>query len=298
MSKHSGRPPAKQTTVIPPRDLINGYVAIKHCRHGVMMYNLNDLFVGRAMDLYGEWCENELAALGQLIRPGDTVIDVGANIGTHTVFFSKKVAADGIVYALEPQRITYEFLCANLALNGLVNVIPMQIAVGNQTGRVNIPVLDPGSPQNFAAMQVEGHHSGDMVPLLPLDTLDLQRCNLIKIDVEGMELKVLLGAEKTIRSRRPFLFVENNTDNGSPETVQALFDMGYLCWWHISNYFNPDNFFHNKDNIFANYIPESNMICAPKELNMNVSGFEPVTGPNDTWVQALTRLGVIKAPTA
>ncbi len=46
-----------------PPLLVNGYVSFKQCSHGLMMYNLNDLFVGRALDLYGEWCDAELVAL-------------------------------------------------------------------------------------------------------------------------------------------------------------------------------------------------------------------------------------------
>jgi FkbM family methyltransferase len=279
---------------IPGRILVNDYVSIKQCRHGLMMYNLNDLFVGRALDLYGEWCLAELDCLGQLLHPGDVAVDVGANIGTHTVFFSKKVAPGGIVYAFEPQRISFEYLCANIALNGLVNVVPIQAALGDKSLDLIIPILNPASQQNFASLNVEGHTAGDAVKLFPLDNMDLKRCNLIKIDVEGMEHKVILGAEKTIRKCRPYLFVENNKKEGAPETIQALFDLDYKCWWHIAPYYNPDNFFHNPENVFSNFVPESNMICVPKELNLNVKGFEPVMDQNDTWVKALTRLGIIK----
>ncbi|MCE1252381.1 MAG: FkbM family methyltransferase [Anaerolineae bacterium] len=285
-SKHN---PVSHTSV-PAPIIVNQYMSLKKCRHGLMLYNLNDLFVGRSMDLYGEWCEAELNTLGQLLLPGDVVIDVGANIGTHSVFFAQKVGPQGLVYAIEPQRITYEILCANIALNTLLNALPMQVAIGEKNGKIIIPVLNPESQQNFAAFKIEGHKDGDVVNLLPLDELNLSRCKLIKIDVEGMELKVLHGAQKTIQQLRPFLFVENNSREGSPETVQALFDLGYKCWWHIANYFNPDNYFQNKENIFAQFVPESNMICVPGEFNFNVTGFEAVTSPNDTWISAVERI--------
>jgi FkbM family methyltransferase len=261
------------------------------------MYNLNDLFIGRAMDIYGEWCEAELACLGQIVKSGDVVVDVGANIGTHTVFFSKKVSLGGVVYAFEPQRITYEFLCANLALNGLQNVVPIQAGAGDSAGEIIIPVLDPSVVQNFGCLNIEGHPTGELVKILSLDSMELKRCNLIKIDVEGMELKVLRGAEKTIRDHRPLLFVENNNREGAPELVQTLFDMGYKCWWHIAAYYNTENFFHNKENVWVNFVPESNMICVPKESDLNVTGFESVISATDTWVQALNRLGLIKSET-
>lgn len=295
MSKRHTNPPnlpiAKTSgSKIPARLTTNGYTAIKQCRDGMMIYNINDLFVGRSLDLYGEWCAEELIILDKILRPGDVVIDVGANIGSHTVFFGRKVEPSGVVYAIEPQRLTFEFLCANLAINGLVNTIPLQVGAGEKEEQIMIPVLNPESPQNFAALSIEGHTQGEPVKIITIDSLNLQRCNLIKIDVEGMELQVLSGAVQTIKTCRPFLFVENNTKEGAPQTVQAIFELGYTCWWHIAPYYNPDNFFHNRENIFANFVPESNMICVPQELNLNVTGFEPVVGIEDNWVQAVMRI--------
>jgi FkbM family methyltransferase len=272
------------------RLLVNDYVSIKNCRHGLFMYNLNDLFIGRGMDIYGEWCDAELTCLGQVIKTGDTIIDVGANIGTHTVFFSKKVGRGGTVYAFEPQKVTFEFLCANLALNGLLNVIPRQTGLGDELSAMIVPVLDPSVSQNFGCLNIEGHSDGEPVKVVPLDALELKRCNLIKIDVEGMELKVLDGAEKTIKNLRPILFIENNSKEGNSELVQKLFDLGYDCWWHIAAYYNPNNFFNNKENVWTNLVPESNLLCVPKELEQNIVGFEPVISATDSWTQVVTRL--------
>lgn len=288
--KQTIKPIAQPRSTLHSRLLVNNYVSIKQCRHGLFMYNLNDLFVGRGMDIYGEWCEAELDCLGQILKTGDVVVDVGANIGTHTVFFSQKVGSAGRVFAFEPQRMTFEMLCANLVLNGLLNVAPIQNGVSDQQGEIMVPVLNPAVAQNFAALKIEGHATGDLVKVQPLDALELKRCDLIKIDVEGMELKVLQGAEKTIRDCRPLLFAENNSREGSPELVQALFDLGYKCWWHIAPYYNPNNFFHNNENVWDNIVPEANMVCVPKESPLNVKGFESVVEVTDTWVQAVTRL--------
>src|SRR5271165_2730364 len=73
----------------PTRLVESTHMAVRKCRHGTMMYNVNDSFIGRSLDLYGEWCDDEVAVLGQILSPGDVVVDVGANIGTHTVFFAK-----------------------------------------------------------------------------------------------------------------------------------------------------------------------------------------------------------------
>lgn len=273
-----------------PRLLTNGYVSIKQCRHGLFMYNLNDLFISRSLDIYGEWCNSELDCLGQLIKPGDVVVDIGANIGTHTVFFGKAVSPGGSVIAFEPQRVIFEFLCANIVLNGLINVKPIQKGVGDRIESIHIPLLNPAVAQNFGGFGIQGHDKGEIIDIVPLDQLQLERCNLLKIDVEGMESGVLRGAEKTIKKCRPLIFVENNSEKGSPELMETLFQQDYQCWWHIANYYNPNNFFKNAENIWQNIMPEANLLCIPKSINANITGFEKVTDVEDNWMKAVKRI--------
>ena len=141
---------------IPKRLIESCHVAVKKCRHGLMMYNVNDSFIGRSLDLYGEWCEAEAEILGQVVKAGDVALDVGANIGTHTVFLAKAVGDKGLVAAFEPQRLVFQTLCGNVALNGLTNVTCMLAAVGKERGQVRIPTLDPRAALNFGAVQAGG----------------------------------------------------------------------------------------------------------------------------------------------
>src|ERR1700759_4504087 len=97
----------------------NRYLGVKRCRHGGFMFNRNDAYIGRSLDLYGEWCDFEIQLLSRFINPGDTVVDVGANIGTHTVAFANLVGAGGVVPAFEPQRRLFQMLSGNVALNAL-----------------------------------------------------------------------------------------------------------------------------------------------------------------------------------
>ena len=87
-----------------------------------MLYNEHDIYIGRSLDLYGEFSEGECDVFRQLIQPGWTVLELGANIGSHTVFLAKRVGPSGRVIAFEPQRIVFQTLCANIALNNLLNV--------------------------------------------------------------------------------------------------------------------------------------------------------------------------------
>src|SRR5437773_2697778 len=88
---------------------------LKQCRHGMMLYNINDVYIGRSLDQYGEFSEGELDLFQQFVKPGQLILEVGANIGAHTVWLAQAVGSTGTVLAFEPQRIVYQALCANLA---------------------------------------------------------------------------------------------------------------------------------------------------------------------------------------
>src|SRR4051812_3357049 len=118
------------------------------CRHGRMLYNINDRFVGRSLELYGEYSEGEIILFQQLLAADDVVVEVGANIGAHTVWFGKHTSGGGAVVAFEPQRLIFQTLCANVALNNLTNVLTFQQAVGDTRGVVQVPVLDPRASHN------------------------------------------------------------------------------------------------------------------------------------------------------
>src|SRR5579863_5570557 len=110
------------TTVEYALDAYNGFNRVCQCRYGMMVYNAHDKFVGRFLDKYGEYCEAEVGLFKLIVRNGDCVIDAGANIGAHTLFFARATWPGGLVLAFEPQRLVYQTLCANLALNSIKNV--------------------------------------------------------------------------------------------------------------------------------------------------------------------------------
>lgn len=103
-------------------------------RHGTFLYNRQDEFVGRSLELYGEWSEAEILLFRQLIEPDCVVVEAGSNIGAHTVWFSRAVGDRGRVIAYEPQRSVFQLLCANLALNERFNVDARCEAIGRTDG--------------------------------------------------------------------------------------------------------------------------------------------------------------------
>jgi FkbM family methyltransferase len=243
---------------------------VKRCRDGLMAFNRNDMYIGRSLELYGEYSAGERKVFTDLIKPGMTVLDVGANIGVFTLPMARAVGAGGTVIAFEPQRISFQTLCANVALNSLINVDCRCNAVGRRPGTVTVPMLDPNATQNFGGLSLEGREQGLPVDVITIDGLKLGQCHFMKIDVEGMEEDVIRGGDRTIRSHRPLMYVENDRAAKSDALVRAIDRLGYRMFWHRAIMFNPDNFAGNRENVFGPLV-SLNMLCVPAERNPNVN---------------------------
>ncbi|MGE4280490.1 MAG: FkbM family methyltransferase [Magnetospirillum sp.] len=258
--------------------------AIRRCRHGHMMYLRGDRYVGRSLELYGEYSEAEVDLFRQIVHPGHVVVEAGANIGSLTIPLARRVGDKGRVFAFEPQRAVYNVLCANLALNGLMNVDALRSAVGGQTGQVSIPVLDYTGTGNYGGVTLGASRKGpaESVPVVNIDALNLPKLDFLKIDVEGHELAVLQGAAATIDRLRPALFVENDRRTLSRQLIEMIQAHNYRLWWHLSPLYRADNFHGNPDNVFGNVL-SINMLGLPMERKTAVTHLRPVEGVEDWW---------------
>ncbi|MBV9567006.1 MAG: FkbM family methyltransferase [Hyphomicrobiales bacterium] len=260
--------------------LENREVRLKATRHGLMLYHSKDAYVGRSFDLYGEFSEGEIGLFRQLLQPGSVVLDIGANIGAHTLYFAAAVAPGGGVIAYEPQRAIHQMLCANLALNGITNVRALLAGAGRERGIAQVPVLDYTAANNFGGISLGMGGPSEPVDIVPVDALGLGRCDLMKIDVEGMEGEVVAGAGATIARFRPMLYVENDRREKSAALIEQLLSLGYELFWHLPSLFNPQNFFGQAANVFEGIV-SINMLGVPREAKHNVSGFHRVGDPED-----------------
>lgn len=225
----------------PPRIEFNEVV---QSRFGPMLLNRNDLFVSAGIRETGVWSGDELELLGQLIAPGQTVLDVGANMGTHTLAFCNFVGPTGMVHAFEPQRIMFQAMVATVALNSWTNAYCHQTLVGARKGRMRLPGIRYDLPSNFGMMTLAPDREraetlsyrdddpGEEVEMITIDSLKLAACHLIKIDVEGMEIDVLRGAARTIKAHRPLIYMECQPDQRSQDALKLLKSMGYATWRH------------------------------------------------------------------
>ncbi|GGJ03065.1 methyltransferase [Neoroseomonas lacus] len=166
---------------------------------------------------------HQMAAARQLIRPGSVIVDAGANIGNHTLFFAKVCGASE-VHAFEPLRTIFAILKQNVALNGLVNVHCHNMALGAVAGRGSLAHFPT---QNIAASQFK-LAGGTDYPVMPLDALPLDRLDLLKIDVEGTQVTMLEGARETVQRHRPLIWIELRAKHGEFEPGDAMLrSLGY-----------------------------------------------------------------------
>jgi FkbM family methyltransferase len=256
-------------------------------RYGPLLYNQFDKYVGGSIAAYGEFSEGEAAMFSQLVGQGHVVVEAGANIGAHTVYLAKLVSEQGAVFAFEPQRIVFQTLCANIALNQLVNVVTRQQGLGRQFGEMVLPNVDPRVENNFGGLSLLSKGAGEKVGIVTIDSLGLQRCNLIKVDVEGMEEEVISGAVNTIAKFRPLLYLENDRAEKSASLIRFLQSLNYRVWWHLSPLFNPDNFAKNSQNIFGGVV-SINILCQPAESARPVAGLREILDANDRWDQSVS----------
>jgi FkbM family methyltransferase len=232
---------------------------IAECRHGRFTFRSDDVYIGRSLDLYGEYSEGEVELFRKYVNGGSIVIEVGANIGTLTVPLARLASR---VIAIEAQPANASMLERNITDNGLTNVTVIDKAAGARPGATKMRALDDLASKNFGGIAVG---AGDLnVEVITLDSLDVLYVSFIKIDVEGAERDVLLGARALIERDKPVLYVENDRREKSAELITLLTELGYRLFWHKPPLFNPSNFRGHPDNVFG-AIVSLNMLCLHKD---------------------------------
>ncbi len=174
---------------------------------------------------------------------GVKVIDCGANIGTHTVSWARHMTGWGDVLAIEAQERVFYQLCGAISINNCFNARAVNAAVGCIDGGImRIPQPNYQEYGSFGSVELEFpengvefigqvlNYSDDArvdVRAMTIDSLKLPRLDFIKIDVEGMELDVLAGAEATIWQHHPIIAAEA-LKTAKNSLTAAVLDMNYV----------------------------------------------------------------------
>jgi FkbM family methyltransferase len=163
-----------------------------------------------------------LAERRRLFGDGVVAVDCGANIGVHTVEWAALMAGWGSVISIEAQERIFYALAGNIALNNCFNASAILAAVGDHIGQQLVPRPDYLKPASYGSLELKQGNNEfigqeidysegncNKVELITIDSLELERLDLLKIDVEGMELEVLNGAQKSIKKYKPQMIVES-----------------------------------------------------------------------------------------
>lgn len=232
--------------------------------HGTLIVNRNDYCVTDHAQGFGvgfqilntssfdyEEVRLALTLLGNRLQtygPGVVAIDCGANIGVHTIEWARQMTGWGSVVAIEAQERLFYSLCGNISINNCMNARAIWAAAGSKSGKMRIPVPDYGKPASFGSLELRKREGTEcigqeidyreesciMVDIVTLDDLKLDRLDLLKIDVEGMEADVLVGAQRTINACKPMMIIE--VVKSDQDWIQSYLSLrGYRCYLFAGN---------------------------------------------------------------
>lgn len=195
----------------------------------------SDDFVGRAVILFGDLDPKVTWVVDRLLRPGDNVLDIGANWGLVTMRAARRVQATGHVHAIEPQERLVAYGRASVEQNRYSNITFHSIALSDAAGTMTLTVPHDNSGAAYLGKGIHGQPGRSQTVTVEetstfLESLSIERWRLWKIDVEGHEAAVLRGALRYLRGRhRPdvVLFEEHRKPTFDAESVQLLRSVGY-----------------------------------------------------------------------
>lgn len=176
-----------------------------HMKDGLVMElrpDMGDRFAFYEILLRGDYTNG-----GQRISPGDTVIDVGANVGCFSLLASRMVGASGRVIAIEPEEACFRQLRRNIDLNGATNIVPLRTAIGATEGTATLHITSSALFSSLYATANIGS-ADDKLQEVPMTTLELlmrargiQRCHYLKLDCEGAEHDIVRTLTPEVAAR-------------------------------------------------------------------------------------------------
>ncbi len=216
-------------------------VVVANLRYGAQAVVFANDYVGRTMYLWGEHDPRITAVMNAVLRPGDTVLDIGANFGVTGLFAAGRVGASGAVHLFEPQPLLAQCLRTSLLINGYSNSTVHECALSDRTGWADMTIRDPSNwgmttlsppkpdikPDIAHRVRVRMENAGDY-----LAATGSVGVALIKIDIEGHEAIVLSSMQRWLaeRARSAIVLFECHLDGREffqYDPVRILSELGY-----------------------------------------------------------------------
>jgi FkbM family methyltransferase len=253
------------TKTIPKQtiDSMKDSLLLTESRLGTFLVYKNDNVISKAIDMYGEYCHAEINILKEYL-PNEhcQYVDIGTNIGYQLVGVHKETNCMALGFEPNPKH----FAVASYNSKDYSKIQIINAGASNKNNEIVLKDFDHTQNSNYGDIHItEGE--GTTIKVVPLDSIPLDRCSVIKIDVEGHELEVLEGATKTISKYRPVIFYEAMEWDVWTKCHDFLSDRKYKQYW-VACRTNPlaPTFKTNKENPFGNSTV-SNILAVPAEIS-------------------------------
>jgi hypothetical protein len=223
------------------------FCRVAETRYGIVQYSPRHRAMARSLSYYGEYLQAECVLMERFIRPGAWLLEIGAGIGFHTLFMAGCVGRDGHVLAYEADPYFHRIAGQNLAANRVKNVTLLRRRIGAP--------LACGSSTEVAVDTVDG--------------LRLSKLDWIRVDGAAGSVGLLRGAQGTLWSLRPWLFIAIRTDDEVQAWVDGARDYGYQSRRLSTPLFNAQNYNQRSDDIFSGQAMQA-VVLVPEEIEMDV----------------------------
>lgn len=231
---------------------------------------MGDSYVSKAVFVDGVYASEEFRGWIPYLAYGQSIVEVGTHCGAHTLALARAVGHRGRVIGYEAQRGLAMMANGTMALNGMWHAEVRHCAVGASTGVIQMGRHNYLGGGNYGGIEAKDEGHGDPVKVTTLDHEAIEKCDFLKIDVEGMEHQVLSGGKSMIRRCQPVICIEADRKEGNVKTFPWLRQMGYKLFWQTPK-LGP---IHGDTSVV-------NALCIPNGKD-DPEGMKPI-GQGDVW---------------
>jgi len=194
-------------------------------------------------------------------NPHQIIFDIGANVGEYSLIAGKMVGEGGRIIAVEPNPKSFKILERNITLNSLTNVIPINMAIGsNSGGKIDLYGFEyaPTITTTTKRGDADYSFSADVITIDDIrKKLDVDYVSLLKIDIEGAEFSALSGGEETIKECRPKIIVEIHYRQDREKIINMLSNWGYtIVYERVLKPFSACDYFDFLDLLYLQHKSE------------------------------------------
>jgi FkbM family methyltransferase len=258
-------------------------------RVGEFLVYKNDQVISKAIKLFGEYCHAEVEIMKRYLDKNSRYVDIGTNIGYHLVGVYKEVGCSVLGFEPNPKH----FAVASYNSKGIEQIQLVNAAASDRNFKFKMKDFDPANTGNYGDIHKDDTGAVE-VNAISIDNVQLDRCSLIKIDVEGHELETLTGCTKTISKYRPVVMFEAMEWDVWTKCYEFMEERMYTMYW-VACRTKPisETYKQTEENPFG-ASTVANILCVPNELKqpddlIEVTNYEPF----NACFQRLKRLKVL-----